>query len=275
MLWLLTLALAVAAPFSRVVEDGDAVALELASRSYTHEDGSQVQLVGVAHIGLSSFYDSVDAQLARADTVLYEGVGGGVSAIDGEHVGLNAAYARMASGLDLVFQLDALDYAAENWVNSDLTVDELRAAAGAEEGGRMAELLRGGREVRRMEKLAARAEKSGLVRLMARLMLIESLPRAEGQLDHAMGAPIYDALVVSRNQRVYDDLQARRGETVAVLYGAAHLRDLEERLLADGFVSAADTWTPVIDVRPGDGQTSRRIRAVRAKVVAKLDRAYL
>lgn len=268
MFWMV-LGLAAAAPFARVAEDGDAIALELATRHYVHEDGTDVALVGVAHVAEGSFFEAVGGQLAEADVVLFEGVGGGPTEDSGEG-GLNGAYVALADGLGLVFQHDALDYSGENWRNSDLTLEELAAAGGDDD---LADLLNGGREVRKMEKLATKAGKSKMVRAMTRVMLVESLPRSEAMMEIALGPSMYETVVVKRNERVQSDLGECRGQKVAVLYGAGHLRELEERLLGEGFTPGDEVWTVAITADPETEEVPPAVVGmVRKKVGKKLDK---
>ena len=262
-MWCWLYGLALAADFSRVAADDTTVSLELAGRSYAHEDGSIVDLVGVAHIGLPDFYSEVDSRLSQADVVLYEGVGG----VGQTESGLNGAFAELALGLGLVFQLDVIDYTHTHWRNSDLSVDELS-------GARAVQVVQGSSELRTMRVLARRASRSSRIRVMAKLMLVESLPRSEGSLEQTMGPQLYQSLVLSRNDVVDQDLQELRGQHVAVLYGAAHLPDLEARLLARQFRPVHEWLTAAITVSPAvDGVEPKMIRSVRERVLRKLGRA--
>ena len=272
-MWWLMASLAVAGGYTRVSEDSDVLRLELASRTLSHPEHGDVTLVGVAHIADAAFYADTQGRLDQAEVVLYEGVKDADAT--GDDPALHEAYAGLASALGLAFQQDEIAYDRDNWHNSDLSVQELTEGmtAKGQDPGPVLDLLNGGRELRKMGKLSAKAEKSALVRAMARIMLVESLPRAEGVMASALGDEMYEWLVVERNDAVYVDLIEQRDAAVSVLYGAGHLMELEGRLIADGYTVADEVWTPAITVDPqAEGVSPKVVELVRKKVVRKLDK---
>ena len=272
-MWWLMGSLALAGGYTHVAEDSDVLRLELASRTLSHPEHGDVTLVGVAHIADASFYASTQERLDRAEVVLFEGVKD-ADETDADPA-LHDAYSDLASALGLAFQQDEIAYDRPNWHNSDLSVQELTEGmtAKGQDPGPVLDLLNGGRELRKMGKLSAKAEKSALVRAMARVMLVESLPRAEGMMATALGDEMYEWLVIERNDAVYGDLIEQRDAAISVLYGAGHLMELEERLISDGYTVADEVWTPAITVDPEGEEISPKVVAlVRKKVVRKLDK---
>lgn len=63
-------------PYTRTTRGPDAVALEIACRSFksSQEGAPTVQLVGVAHLGSPEYYDAIEKQLAAHPLVLFESV---------------------------------------------------------------------------------------------------------------------------------------------------------------------------------------------------------
>lgn len=115
--------------------DSDTVALQIAVRQFkpTKGNGPILWLTGVTHIGDVAYYESLQNHLDEQVLVLFEGVGErpvkpapkkeGDKKPDDE---MHSVQNTMAESLGLVFQLEAIDYGGRHFVNSDLSVDQIR-----------------------------------------------------------------------------------------------------------------------------------------------------
>ncbi|HEY7293408.1 MAG TPA: hypothetical protein VH916_00130 [Dehalococcoidia bacterium] len=96
-----------------------------------------VAIVSVIHIGLPSYYDELNALIARHNgAVLYEGIGSLTEdeiaalsprerAIYERIAPLHDLYEKFADPLGLVFQGKALHYDREHWINADVPLKQL------------------------------------------------------------------------------------------------------------------------------------------------------
>jgi hypothetical protein len=172
--------------------------------------------------------------------------------------------ARLAEVLGLQWQREGIDYARPGWYPSDMAIDELGRAVEARGGdlGAIEEVLAGsglrGLGVRLLLAVlrGADALTDGAARQAFKRALVEALAREDD--GHRRGAdPVEEAtwraIVEDRNAVVVEDLRALlvarpRLASVAVLYGAGHMRDLEARLAALGFRAVRTRWLRAITV---------------------------
>jgi len=183
---------------------------------------------------------------------------------DAELATTDGIQGQLADAAGLVFQLDAIDYMRDDWVNADMTVDELLGvtgdAFGEEEGGAdpLMGLLSGESMLAKITgfvlKLLGSSEYS---RAILRLTLIEMLGRSEELMQAAvpvMGEGLWERILDGRNQVVLGDLRqvlAEPGDrrSVAVFYGSGHLPGLEAALMEqDGYALSETLWLPAIVV---------------------------
>ncbi len=176
--------------------------------------------------------------------------------------------AELADALGLAYQLAAMDYDRDNFVPSDMAIDEVNRAM-AERGGSLEflETLEGGNLPARVARVMLGVVKfadrlsGGAASTAMKVMLVEMLgdeamvDMSLAQVDPALG----EVIVGERNRRVMDDLarvlteRAAAGETdgrIAIFYGAAHMPDFEERLERRfGYAPVGEPrWLPAISV---------------------------
>jgi hypothetical protein len=196
--------------------------------------------------------------------------------------------ARLAESLGLVFQLDAMDHSGPHWRNSDMSVDQImdRLDGSGAMGDELFRTLGGSSPMARVA--------GGLVRLVGalpasrtllKLALIDTLEMADDVLGSVPGpmAELVRILIEDRNKLVIDDLKRLietepNIRTVGIIYGAGHLPDLEQRLVALGYTPAADRWLPAIEVDLRDAgisiQQAQSLRAMlRRSMQAQLEQA--
>ncbi|MHC4947673.1 MAG: type II secretion system protein GspG [Planctomycetota bacterium] len=182
--------------------------------------------------------------------------------------------AELAGALGLAFQLEAMDYQQEGWHCSDMTVDEVEAAL-VERGldfDLVGDTLGGSSLPARLIKMLLRiirvldAFTDGAIADTAKVMLIEMIGDEtvmKQGLDQ-FGEGFTEVIVDARNQVVIDDLNELLAEKpdlehVSVLYGAAHMPDLAERLEDQlGFAPSEEQWLRAIEVDLTTSAVDRR-----------------
>jgi len=263
--------------------------LDIAVTSYVHpESRIRVALFGVVHVADAPYYERVKHELSEYDVVLYEGVKpealtaeewqASFNKGDGEVASLQR---KLAKWFGFRYQLDALDYTAENFVHADMTEQEfLDGGGGVLIPGRDAGKTAGstaedpeapagpdyGMGQRRLttavnstlgvveefgEELLG---KPSVVRSMARRMFAETMGTADIGSALDMFPGLTELILTKRNEVVLERLKATLAEaprTVAIFYGAAHMPDLEKRLVDSlGFERADAHWLRAWALRP-------------------------
>jgi hypothetical protein len=238
--------------------------------------------VGAVHIADGAYYRDVQRMLEQADVVLYEAVKSKDDGPpeppeeDGQPSGIRGLQMKLARGLGLQFQIDAINYRRPHFVHADLTVEEMDgepeegegagdepAKAGAEE---TKPRRRGGlpKELKGLEALVKMAEPlfAGIDRpaetpeaqrkVRARKKMFgQMLGNATAFLPLLFGKKLNDVLIVRRNAVVLKRLKELPAgtRTVAVFYGAGHLPDLERRITEElGYRRAGARWLTAWDV---------------------------
>ncbi len=195
-----------------------------------------------------------DADLALSDQTPLTG------AETGDDPGLQA---RMASALGLAFQLDALHHDGPTYRNSDLTIDQVqeRVAAAGGDASFLFKILDGSS----FAGMAARfvigiIEKIPSMGATMKVMLVETMRATDIEnLGEGKGLPpgmaeMMRVIVVDRNKVVIEDLKgvlagADAPQSIAVVYGAGHMGDMEKRLVAEcDYRHVGGFWLPAITV---------------------------
>lgn len=179
---------------------------------------------------------------------------------------------QLATALGLSYQLESLTYDAANWRPSDMTVEQLSQAFQARgmDMGPLAGAMGGagfpaqvGRILLRMIGMLD-AMMDGAISDIAKIMMIEVLgddallQQGMGQL----GQGFTEIILYERNQVVIDDLKRLLQhepniKSVAILYGAAHLPDLEDRLRDQlRYETRGETWLTAISVNLKESRVS-------------------
>ncbi len=172
--------------------------------------------------------------------------------------------AQLASALGLEYQLEAIDYGRPGWRCSDMTVVQLEQAM-KEKGvdfGPISGALAGaswpakfvGFILKLVETMDVWFE--GAISDTFKVILIEIFSD-ETILEQGLqqfGVGFEEVIVGQRNQIVIDQLRTIRElepevQSVAVLYGAAHMRDMADRLTSQlGYQVTGETWVTAIKV---------------------------
>lgn len=197
----------------------------------------------------------------------------------------------LADALGLEFQLDGIDYSHPNWRNSDLSVEQIRAAlagkpippkrtgqdpvehddgppvrrGGGTDAEKAADALFGAlsgdsfmaKAMGFFMKMVG-ASKQG--RAMVKIMLADTLTNADELLMSQEGAlgELMTVLTVDRNKAVIEDLGKIIADepdvkSVAIFYGAGHFTDLEKQLSEQyGYAWESTLWIPAITINLKD-----------------------
>jgi len=261
------------------------VALQIALRCFVPQKGRgpSIWLAGVSHLGSPEYFEALQQHLDQQPLVLFEGIrAGGRKGSRSPHQvpDTNSAPSssedsgiqpNLAAALGLKFQLQAINYDRSNFENSDLTVDELRRlmaeqpkqpdTQGAAEGFEsLLQSMQGQSMLNVILRLAIPFMATNpSLQGAAKLALIEILGQIGSDPGKIRGLPpetkqLLEVLLQRRNERVISDLKAEyrsadSSESITVLYGVAHMTDLEERLRLElHYRPKEDRWLTAFEV---------------------------
>ena len=233
---------------------------------------TQVDLVGAVHLGGKGYYDTLDRLFEEYDAVLYELVAPDNARIPKPGRKASGAIGNAQHGmtkmLGLEFQLDQIDYSAENFVHADMSPKEFDAAMqkrGESWWTMFTRLMTEG--VERAERGKPTGPELGIgdlwglffgkdreVRL--RRIMAEQFTDME-VLTAAFGGEEGSSLITDRNGAALEVLSEQIGKgkkRMAIFYGAAHMEDFDRRLREDfGMEPGEVEWVEAWDLRmPGE-----------------------
>ena len=225
------------------------VALQTVIAKYVPASGAkgvEIDLVAVVHIGEKAYYERLNKEFEKYDTVLYELVApeGIKPPKSGEQKSDNPL-AMLQQGmkffLRLEHQLEVVDYGKANFIHADLSLDGLRKAMKDRGEDEMIVILKVFAEL--MQKMREGADKPGLqapdINLLELLLNPSKLKRifaeqlVEAGGDAGFGRTFNQLVVIDRNKACLDVLkqQLKAGKKkIAIFYGAAHMPDFDKRL---------------------------------------------
>lgn len=253
--------------FMRVVRDksGKPRSLDTAVVRYAPADGKGdlvVDLVGAVHIGEKAYYKALNDLFENYDVVLFELVmAEGTKLPNGKGKNDGMMSGMVKSMLNLESQVEKIDYTRKNFVHADLSPQQMGEAM--EKRGETGFTLTLSvvtdmmREANRREAQARKNPGKGgpsELDLFGALFSNDSLKLKRVMADQmeesgdaaAFGPTLSTLLIDDRNAAAVKvlDREIRKGhKKIAIYYGAAHLPDLEKRLLRDfALKSVSTTW---------------------------------
>ena len=258
--------------FMQFVEDANGAALETAVVRMKSPSGVIVDLIGAVHIADKAYYDTLNQRFSQYDAVLYELVGGPMPKADPKAMSKRTADPRMAwigsmqttmrDTLKLTGQLEGINYQATNFVHADMDADQFYTAKEEKSETFLGLLAKAWKIQSKLDDdKAQETDQPGLVHLLEILCRKDSaddLKRLIGRefdsmepLINSLEADGGTVIVGERNKvalGVMDGEIARGRKKIAIFYGAAHLRDMQTKLQARGFVRDGKTewlkaWT--------------------------------
>jgi hypothetical protein len=191
--------------------------------------------------------------------------------------------AKLAEALGLEFQLTSLQYDHRDWICADLDMEQVeqRMAARGADFSQLRGSLSGtsamGEMLEQLVQLIPMVDAmmgGGMVDTL-KVLLIETMGNeraALGAMQQQLGEGFMEVIVEERNQAVVEVLQhvlrERGPRSIAILYGAAHMPDLEARLRTQlGYERHRVLWVPAIAVDLESSKVDRgMLRMVRSFV---------
>jgi hypothetical protein len=278
LLLLLPATLAVAVPpaageptkFIRFVEEEQGDSLQTAVASYESPQKVQVDLIGAVHIADQAYFAALNQRFKSYDAVLYELVGPSF-AERSQPAAKKAAeklqwvgqlQAMMRDALKLHGQLEGIDYTAKNFVHADMDMTQFAQTQTQKQESFLSLYLRASQAQQEAnEKRGVNSDAAGLVMLLKILTMKDSsteLKRMIGQefdsvedIMAGMETGGGTVLVGERNKvalQVLDQQIAAGKKHLAIFYGAAHLGDMEARLLKKGYKRTKVEWLKAWDL---------------------------
>jgi hypothetical protein len=219
-------------------------ALQVALVHLVKPGSPRIDLVGAVHIADGSYYREVQALLERAEVVLYEMVKPkDARPDDPEHESrpnpIRDLQRKFAKWFGLEFQLDGIEYDRPHFVHADLTVEEVLTGdlSDFEPAIRLANQLLGGH----LEGTGPEAEER---RAAAKKAFARVMGMLGSRAAVLFGPQMTEVLIHQRDAVVIERVKELPAGTkhAAVFYGAGHLPDLEQRLVAEGYRRAGARW---------------------------------
>lgn len=260
--------------------------LETSIVTYENADGVKVDLIGAVHVGDSVYYDLLNERFATYDSLLYEMVKPKGTEVadraqaraDGEvPLGMQligTLQQAMQMALELDFQVEAIDYAASNFVHADLDMETFLQLQAERGEGFLQMILQqmlndltrppadDGYQPPTMLEIMAALNAPDRARQL-KLLFARELARMDDLT--AMMDPGGDGSVIldERNKKAVEVLDARIAagdRNLGVFYGAAHLKGIEQMLKERGFEQVGEPdYLIAWDMTP-DGSGRREMR---------------
>jgi len=221
-----------------------------------------VDLVAAVHLGSGDYYETLDRRFEEYDAVLYELVAPPTARVprpgQAPAGALGAAQQGLTKMLGLEFQLEAIDYTAENFVHADLSPKEFEAAM-RKRGESWWTMF-----TKLMRESMARAERGdtgaageigvsdvfGMLfgsqadrQLRLRRLMAEQFTDMDA-ITGAFGGKEGSTLITDRNAAALDVLRqqiAKGDRKIAIFYGAAHMADFDQKLREDFGLQPGET----------------------------------
>ena len=258
----------------RCVRDRKAqlASFETAITQFRHpQKGYTVDLIGAVHIGPKDYYQRLNKEFRKYDAVLYELIADGSAGrpipISGSEGGSDNPLAMVQHGLSnmlgLDFQLDYVDYSSSNFVHADISPQEFQKSQ-TQRHESFAQLfmrsLQSGaetspeaeKELEQVNLMGIFSRPSVADRIHMRRFMALMFNHPE-QMVELLEGPGGGTILSVRNQKALSVLgkELKRGRRkIAIFYGAAHMLDMEKRLVHDyGVQYTGQAWVPAWDLR--------------------------
>lgn len=229
--------------------------------------GQRVDLIAAVHVADRAYYRALQRLFSRYDRLLFELVK--PADMDARDLapaegGVSGLQRLVKDWLDLEFQLDDLDYRPANFVHADLASEKVGRALREHAGDLLRSLL-----VYSVADAARLHNRDGTLRLggvaLAMAMASSDRPRA---LKKVLGRELAEVdfgssefgglgfgsvLIADRNAaaiRVLERELGKQHKKLAIFYGAAHLPEMEQRLLRLGFARVSQAWLTAWRIGP-------------------------
>jgi hypothetical protein len=255
-----------ATDFLRFVENDDGESLQTAIVTYVSPTGVKVDLVGAVHIADKAYFDALNARFKTYEAVLYELVGRPIELREDLKPGdgseklqwLGQVQEMMRKTLKLESQLRGIDYQAKNFVHADMSVEGFFES---QEEKKETFITLWFKAMQAQGALDRDRPQPSMVELLMILRQEDpsmDLKRLVGQEFDSMEKLIMGmesnggtSIIGERNRHALEVLEKeiKAGKKrLAIFYGAAHLPDMEKRLLAQGYRREKLEWVKAWDL---------------------------
>lgn len=256
--------------FIRFVEEDESDSLQTAVVSYESPQKVKVDLVGAIHIADKAYFDGLNVRFKGYEAVLYELVGPSFEERGKPEAKKQAEKLQwvgqlqtmMRDTLKLHGQLEGIDYTAKNFVHADMDMSQFTQTQTEKQESFLSLYLKAARAQKEVnEKRGVNSDAAGMVMLLKILTMKDSSTELKRMIaqefdsveDIMAGMETGDGtvLVGERNKvalQVMDKEIAAGKKRIAIFYGAAHLGDMEERLLKKGFKRTKVEWLKAWDL---------------------------
>ncbi len=218
-----------------------------------------VDLIGVVHVGEQGYYEKLNDLFRQYDGMLYELVApegtripsGGRSEMDSMNP-VAALQLGMKSVLGLEFQLDHVDYMADNFVHADMTPEEFAESMANNDESVMKIFLKAVGQSMAMQSSSSTTDAELLMAMFSkkperviRKVMAEQMQNMEASMSIFKGKN-GSTIIDHRNAKAMSvlDREIKSGKTkLALFYGAGHLPDMQRRLMEDfGMKRGGQFW---------------------------------
>jgi hypothetical protein len=258
------------ADFIRFVEEENSDSLQTAVVSYESPQKARVDLVGAIHIADKAYFDALNTRFKEYDAVLYELVGPPMEERSNSAPPKDAQklqwvgqlQSMMKDALKLHGQLEGIDYKAKNFVHADMKMSQFTKTQDQKQESFLTLYLKAMQAQKEAnKKRGVSSDAAGMVMLLKILtmkdsstglkrMIAREFDSVEGIMA-GMESGDGTVLVGERNRvalEVMDKQIAAGKKRLAIFYGAAHLADMDERLLKKGFKRTRTEWVKAWDL---------------------------
>ena len=256
--------------FIRFVEEEQSDSLQTAVVSYESPQKAKVDLVGAIHIADKAYFDGLNLRFKGYEAVLYELVGPSFEERNKPEVKqageklqwVGQLQGMMRDVLKLQGQLEGIDYTAKNFVHADMDMSQFTQTQTQKQESFFSLFLKASQAQQDVkEKRGTNSDAAGMVMLLKILTMKDSSTELKRMLAQEFDS-VEDimagmetgggtVLVGERNKvalKVMDQQIAAGKKRLAIFYGAAHLGDMEERLLKAGFKRTGVQWLKAWDL---------------------------
>lgn len=256
--------------FIRFVEEDESDSLQTAVVSYESPQKVKVDLVGAIHIADKAYFDGLNVRFKGYEAVLYELVGPSFEERGKPEAKKQAEKLQwvgqlqtmMRDTLKLHGQLEGIDYTAKNFVHADMDMSQFTQTQSEKQESFLSLYLKAAQAQKEVnEKRGVNSDAAGMVMLLKILTMKDSSTELKRMIaqefdsveDIMAGMETGDGtvLVGERNKvalQVMDKEIAAGKKRIAIFYGAAHLGDMEERLIKKGFKRTKVEWLKAWDL---------------------------
>lgn len=233
------------------------VEMRTAAQRLTAEGKPDVWLVGAIHVGTKKYYEELQTLLDAQGTVLYEGVKPSKNAPKEQPAAPKPGeqapkpiYKVLSDALGLEFQLNQINYKHDNWINSDLSMDDLDKLNKEKGGGKptsfdtIKQVLDPNSPMAKQLTTVLGMATDGMKEAI-KLIIVKKVAVGETP---GLDATMQEIVLEARNKSALDYFAKTIAapnppKSVAIFYGAMHMPDIQKALATTyGYKSADQKW---------------------------------